>query len=45
LVSIRDILGHFDIKMTSRYAHSSEELKRRAVEPLGKMFSEEKMER
>jgi len=34
LVSIRDILGHSDIRMTARYAHSSEELKRRAVESL-----------
>jgi len=34
LVSIRDILGHSDIRMTSRYAHSSDDLKRRAVEPL-----------
>ena len=34
LVSIRDILGHSDIRMTSRYAHSSDDLRRRAVEPL-----------
>lgn len=38
LVSLRDILGHFDIKMTSRYAHSSEWLKRKAVEPLAEVF-------
>jgi integrase len=38
LVSLRDILGHVDIKMTSRYAHSSELLKRKAVEPLSEAF-------
>jgi len=39
LVSIRDILGHSDIRMTSRYAHSSDELKKRAVEPLTKLIA------
>lgn len=41
LISIRDILGHSDIRMTSRYAHSSEELKRRAVESLVEMMKQE----
>jgi integrase len=40
LVSIRDILGHSDIRMTARYAHSSEELKRRAVESLVPMLNQ-----
>jgi len=39
LVSLRDILGHYDINMTSRYAHSSERLKRKAVEPLAEVFN------
>ena len=38
LISLRDILGHFDINMTTRYAHSSERLKQRAVEPLSGAF-------
>jgi len=38
LVSIRDILGHSDIRMTSRYAHSSEEMKKRAVESLTRLI-------
>jgi integrase len=42
LVSIRDILGHSDIRMTARYAHSSEELKRRAVESLSPMLDQAK---
>ena len=42
LVSIRDILGHSDIRMTARYAHSSEELKRRAVESLAPMLNQAK---
>ena len=46
LVSIRDILGHSDIRMTSRYAHSSDDLKRRAVEPLSDLaVSEENQTR
>ncbi len=40
LISIRDILGHSDIRMTARYAHSSEELKRRAVESLAEMMKQ-----
>ena len=38
LISLRDILGHFDINMTTRYAHSSERLKQMAVEPLAEAF-------
>jgi integrase len=46
IVSIRDILGHSDIRMTSRYAHSSDDLKRRAVEPLSDLaLSEENQTR
>ena len=41
LVSIRDILGHSDIRMTSRYAHSSEDMKKKAVEPLADLVSHE----
>jgi integrase len=40
LVSIRDILGHSDIRMTARYAHSTEEMKKRAVESLVPMLSQ-----
>lgn len=45
LVSIRDILGHSDIRMTARYAHSTEELKRRAVESLTPMLNQAKKAR
>jgi len=38
LVSIRDILGHSDIRMTSRYAHSSEDMKKRAVDSLTRLM-------
>ncbi len=42
LVSIRDILGHSDIRMTSRYAHSNDELKKRAVESISDLMDQNK---
>jgi len=42
LVSIRDILGHSDIRMTSRYAHSNDELKKRAVESISNLMDQNK---
>lgn len=44
LVLIRDILGHSDMRMKSKYTHSSEELKRRAVESLTEMLNQDKKE-
>jgi len=38
LVTVKEILGHSDIKMTMRYAHPTPENKRRAVAVLGSIF-------
>lgn len=37
LRTVADILGHADIKMTSRYTHPSESQKRKAVEQIGRL--------
>jgi len=36
LITIRDLLGHFSIRVTQRYTHSNENQKRKAVELLTK---------
>ncbi len=41
LVTVSEILGHSDIKMTMRYAHPTPENRRRAVEALAAVFSRE----
>jgi integrase len=38
IVTVRDILGHFDIKMTLKYCHSNKEKKQPAVDKLGTRF-------
>ncbi len=35
LVTVKELLGHSDIKTTMRYAHTNREAKRRAVRRLG----------
>jgi len=39
LVTVKEILGHSDIKITMIYCHASQDSKRRAVEGLEKIFS------
>lgn len=39
LVTVKEILGHSEIKMTMVYCHASRESKRKAVEVLGKLLS------
>lgn len=39
LVTVKEILGHSDIKTTMIYCHASQESKRRAIEGLEKIFS------
>lgn len=39
LVTVAEILGHADIKMTMRYAHPTPENKRKAVNVLAAVFS------
>jgi excisionase family DNA binding protein len=34
IITVRDLLGHSSVKLTERYTHSKNELKRRAVESL-----------
>ena len=34
IVTVKEVLGHSDIRMTARYAHATSEAKRRAVETL-----------
>lgn len=35
IVTVKELLGHADIKTTMRYAHSNDDAKRRAVRRLG----------
>ncbi len=35
IVTVKELLGHANISVTMRYAHSNDETKRRAVERLG----------
>ena len=35
IVTVKELLGHANITVTMRYAHSNDEAKRRAVERLG----------
>ncbi|MFW9851824.1 MAG: tyrosine-type recombinase/integrase [Candidatus Thorarchaeota archaeon] len=41
LVTVAEILGHSDIKMTMRYAHPTPENKRKAVNVLASMFEQQ----
>ena len=41
LVTVAEILGHADIKMTMRYAHPTPENKRKAVNVLAAIFGKE----
>lgn len=41
LVTVKEILGHADIKMTMRYAHPTSENKRKAVDVLAAIFGAE----
>lgn len=43
-VTIRDLLWYSDIRMTSRYAHSSDDLKRKGVKSLADMMKNEQKE-
>ena len=36
IVTVKELLGHADIKTTMRYAHSNDDAKRRAVQKLSK---------
>lgn len=40
VVTVKEILGHSDIKMTIRYCHPSEETLQRAVAKLGKLYEQ-----
>lgn len=42
LVTVKEILGHFDITMTVRYCHPTPENKRRAVDVLASIFKEKR---
>ncbi len=44
LVTVAEILGHSDIKMTMRYAHPTPENKRRAVNVLTAVFADKSVE-
>jgi hypothetical protein len=45
LVTVRDILGHSSIKMTVKYAHSTPESKKRAVDILASVPEPKKPEK
>ena len=45
LVTIKEILGHADIKMTMRYAHTTPEIKMRAVNILADAIGLDKLEK
>jgi integrase len=45
LVTIKEILGHSDIKMTMRYAHTTPEIKKKAVNVLAEAIGLEKSEK
>jgi len=45
LVTVAQILGHSDIKMTMRYAHPTPENRRKAVNVLAKIFGQEEKEK
>lgn len=36
LINVKDLCGHSSVKVTERYTHSNRDLKREAVEILGK---------
>ena len=41
IVTVKELLGHADIKTTMRYAHSNDDAKRRAVEKLNRSATED----
>jgi len=40
IVTVKEILGHFSIEMTMRYAHPTPEKKRKAVDVLASVFDD-----